>query len=82
MTDPAVAYIPGGNYGTFNRGQEKDVFLKNASGGLSLGVVWPGESKGLICLTETHRPQVSLFFRIGSTQISKSKHVIFFFGCG
>lgn len=42
MTDPAVAYQPGQDYGTFDRGIEKDVFLKNPNGSLNLGIVWPG----------------------------------------
>ena len=44
MTDPAVAYQPGQGYGTFDRGIEKDVFLKNPNGSLNLGIVWPGKS--------------------------------------
>lgn len=43
MTDPAVAYQPGAGYGTFDRGTEEGVFLKNPNGTVNLGVVWPGE---------------------------------------
>lgn len=42
MTDPAVGYQPGGDYGTFNRGVAEDIFLKNPNGSMHLGVVWPG----------------------------------------
>ncbi|KAG6902075.1 hypothetical protein C0995_004774 [Termitomyces sp. Mi166 len=42
MTDPAVAYTPGEDYGTYNRGAESDVWLKAANGSDSLGLVWPG----------------------------------------
>ena len=42
MTDPAIAYLPGQDYGTYNRGTELDVWLKAANGSSSLGVVWPG----------------------------------------
>lgn len=42
MTDPAVAYQPGQNYGTFDRGVAQNVFLTNQNGSLNLGVVWPG----------------------------------------
>ncbi|KAG6818327.1 hypothetical protein H0H93_005954, partial [Arthromyces matolae] len=41
MTDPAVAYTPGEDYGTYNRGTELDVWLKAANGSDSLGLVWP-----------------------------------------
>lgn len=47
MTDPAVAYQPNQGYGTFDRGIEKDIFLKNPNGSLNLGVVWPGENHSL-----------------------------------
>ena len=42
MTDPAVAYIPNGGYGPYDRGHALDVFLKANNGSESLGVVWPG----------------------------------------
>lgn len=42
MTDPAVAYQPDKGYGTFDRGTEADVFMKNSNGSANLGVVWPG----------------------------------------
>ena len=42
MTDPAVAYQPGGQYGTYNRGAEQDIYLKEPNGSVSLGIVWPG----------------------------------------
>ena len=42
MTDPAVAYQPGQNYGTFDRGTQQDIFMKNPNGSVNLGVVWPG----------------------------------------
>lgn len=45
MTDPAVAYQPGENYGTFDRGVAQDIFLKNPNGSMQLGVVWPGQSQ-------------------------------------
>ncbi|KAG6915918.1 hypothetical protein DXG01_009248 [Tephrocybe rancida] len=41
MTDPAVAYTPGEDYGPFNRGTELDVWLKASNGSNSLGLVWP-----------------------------------------
>lgn len=44
MIDPAVAFQPGAGYGAFDRGVERDIFLKNPNGSLSLGVVWPGGS--------------------------------------
>ena len=44
MTDPAIAYLPGQGYGTYDRGTELDVWLKAANGSSSLGVVWPGMS--------------------------------------
>lgn len=42
MTDPAVAYLPNGGYGPFDRGSQKGVWLKAANGSDSLGAVWPG----------------------------------------
>jgi alpha-glucosidase len=42
MIDPAVAYLPGSDYGAYNRGTEQDVWLKSANGTASLGIVWPG----------------------------------------
>ena len=42
MTDPAVAYQPDQGYGTFDRGINAGIFLKEPNGSLSLGVVWPG----------------------------------------
>ncbi|KAG6864625.1 hypothetical protein C0991_008189 [Blastosporella zonata] len=42
MTDPAVAYTPGEDYGTYDRGTGLDVWLKAANGSDSLGLVWPG----------------------------------------
>ena len=42
MTDPAVAYQPNKGYGTFDRGVDEGIFLKEPNGSLSLGVVWPG----------------------------------------
>jgi alpha-glucosidase len=44
MTDPAVAYLPGGGYDVYNRGTAMDVWLKSEDGSPTLGVVWPGES--------------------------------------
>ena len=43
MTDPAVAYLPNSDYGTFDRGNEADVWLKAENGSDFLGVVWPGK---------------------------------------
>jgi alpha-glucosidase len=42
MTDPAIAYLPGKGYGTYDRGTGLDLWLKAANGSASLGVVWPG----------------------------------------
>ncbi|RDB19429.1 putative alpha/beta-glucosidase agdC [Hypsizygus marmoreus] len=42
MTDPAVAYLPGENYGPYNRGTIDDIWLKASNGSASLGLVWPG----------------------------------------
>ena len=42
MTDPAVAYLPGGDYEPFNRGEAMNIWLKNANGSDHLGAVWPG----------------------------------------
>ncbi|CAL1703163.1 unnamed protein product [Somion occarium] len=42
MTDPAVAYLPGEGYPTFDRGTQADIWLKAANGSVSLGAVWPG----------------------------------------
>ena len=43
MTDPAVAYLPGQDYGTFDRGNESGVWLMAANDSSPfLGVVWPG----------------------------------------
>ncbi|KAF8888302.1 glycoside hydrolase family 31 protein [Infundibulicybe gibba] len=42
MTDPAVAYLPGDGYGPYDRGTQQDIWLKNANGSQSLGLVWPG----------------------------------------
>ncbi|KAL1593124.1 hypothetical protein SLS60_010731 [Paraconiothyrium brasiliense] len=39
MVDPAVAYQ---DYDAFNNGKEADIFLKNSSGAIYQGVVWPG----------------------------------------
>ena len=43
MTDPAVAYLPGEDYGPYNRGTKMDIWLKTGDGkNYSLGAVWPG----------------------------------------
>ena len=42
MTDPAVAHVPEGGYGAYDRGKKLDVWLKDANGSDALGVVWPG----------------------------------------
>jgi alpha-glucosidase len=42
MTDPAIAYLPGEDYGPFNRGAAADVWLKAENGSAFLGAVWPG----------------------------------------
>ena len=42
MTDPAVTYQHGQNYGTFDRGTQQDIFMKNPNGSVNLGIVWPG----------------------------------------
>ena len=42
MTDPAIAYAPNENYGTFDRGTDTNVWLKAENGSAFLGVVWPG----------------------------------------
>ena len=44
MTDPAVAYHPGGGYDPYDRGTALDVWLKADDGSPILGVVWPGAS--------------------------------------
>lgn len=44
MTDPAIGYLPGAGYGPFDRGTADDIWVKDAHGNLSLGVVWPGMS--------------------------------------
>jgi alpha-glucosidase len=52
MTDPAVAYLPGQNYGAYDRGAAADIWLKAANGSYSLGVVWPGTCR--ICFWWMH----------------------------
>lgn len=42
MTDPAIAYLPGEGYGTYDRGTQADVWLKAENGSAFLGAVWPG----------------------------------------
>ncbi|EIM82359.1 alpha-glucosidase [Stereum hirsutum FP-91666 SS1] len=42
MTDPAVGYLPGDDYGPYDRGTEMDVWIKAPNGSASLGLVWPG----------------------------------------
>ncbi|KAI0344944.1 alpha-glucosidase [Trametopsis cervina] len=43
MTDPAVAYLPGGSYGPYDRGTDLDIWLKAKDGkDPNLGLVWPG----------------------------------------
>lgn len=44
MTDPAVAYLPGENYGPYERGTTDDVWLKSPNGSATLSLVWPGTS--------------------------------------
>lgn len=44
MTDPAIAYAPDEDYGTYDRGSAVDVWLKAENGSDFLGVVWPGAS--------------------------------------
>jgi alpha-glucosidase len=48
MVDPAVAYLPDGGYGPYDRGAQLDVWLKSANGTQSLGLVWPGTVSMLI----------------------------------
>jgi alpha-glucosidase len=42
MVDPAVAYVPGGDYPPFDRGEAAGVWIKLANGTSMKGVVWPG----------------------------------------
>ncbi|EKM56094.1 glycoside hydrolase family 31 protein [Phanerochaete carnosa HHB-10118-sp] len=43
MTDPAIAYLPGGGYGPFDRGTQADIWLMAANDSSPfLGAVWPG----------------------------------------
>ena len=42
MTDPAVGYLPGQGYETYNRGTQLDLWVKAPNGTPSFGVVWPG----------------------------------------
>ena len=42
MTDPAVGYLPGRDYETYNRGTQLDLWVKALNGSPSFGVVWPG----------------------------------------
>ncbi|KDQ16376.1 glycoside hydrolase family 31 protein [Botryobasidium botryosum FD-172 SS1] len=42
MVDPAVAFRPNKDYGTFDRGTNMGVFLRNPDGSLFKGIVWPG----------------------------------------
>lgn len=42
MTDPAVAYTPDEDYGSFHRGTDMDVWMKTPEGEYQLGIVWPG----------------------------------------
>ncbi|KAF5392729.1 hypothetical protein D9757_000858 [Collybiopsis confluens] len=42
MTDPAVAYAPGENYGPFDRGTQMDIWMKMPNGSAELALVWPG----------------------------------------
>ena len=42
MVDPAVGYLPGQGYGSYDRGTELDVWVKTPNGSASFGVVWPG----------------------------------------
>lgn len=44
MTDPAVAFLPGADYGPYDRGKAKEIWLKAANGSDSLSLVWPGIS--------------------------------------
>jgi alpha-glucosidase len=53
MTDPAVAYVPGENYGPYDRGTAADIWLKAENGSASLGVVWPG-TYGTYFLNESY----------------------------
>eukprot|EP00833_Pecoramyces_ruminatium_P009629 jgi/Orpsp1_1/1183661/evm.model.c7180000086195.1 len=52
MIDPAISTDP--EYPTFKRGVEKDIFVKNASGDLFRGKVWPGET----VFPDFHHPNV------------------------
>ncbi|KAJ7253344.1 alpha-glucosidase [Mycena haematopus] len=40
MTDPAVGYLPGQDYGPFDRGTAANVWLKNQNGSDHLGLDW------------------------------------------
>ncbi|KAI0761474.1 alpha-glucosidase [Trametes elegans] len=43
MTDPAVAYVSGEDYGAYERGTDADIWMKAANGSSPfLGLVWPG----------------------------------------
>ncbi|XP_070579688.1 lysosomal alpha-glucosidase-like isoform X1 [Ptychodera flava] len=45
MLDPAISSTqPKGTYPPFDEGVAKDVFVKNATGDILIGKVWPGES--------------------------------------
>ncbi|KAG6899905.1 hypothetical protein C0993_005484 [Termitomyces sp. T159_Od127] len=58
MNDPAVAFTPGEDYATFNRGAELDVWLKAANGSDSLGLVWPG----VTVFPDWFHPNISKFW--------------------
>ncbi|KAG5336840.1 hypothetical protein C0989_011815 [Termitomyces sp. Mn162] len=62
MTDPAVAYTPGEDYATFNRGTELDVWLKAANGSDSLGLVWPGSSEAENIFNRFWNNEFGLFY--------------------
>jgi hypothetical protein len=75
MTDPAVAFAPGDNYGSYDRGTELDIWLKSGDGkNYSLGVIWPGKHLFSLRITSyLTYPQVSLFSRTGSILTLKSE---------
>ena len=71
MTDPSVAYLPGQEYGPYDRGTALDVWLKAANGSFSLGLVWPGVC---LCLMTLREDMIDIFRSVGVT-VYPGKHI-------
>jgi alpha-glucosidase len=42
IVDPGIPYLPGAGYAPYDTGVQQDIFIKNSTGDIFVGKVWPG----------------------------------------